>query len=152
MRDIDKANKKAGSVNRLMQALTWDVAGFALIILTQIVTAPSPHISAARWVAWGCFALVIPSLAVLGFSAHDRMDPKQPPTAQQTLNMHAAIYAGIVVFCVGFSSIQWSYNSSIAGIFVLSGFVAVRRFLSFAKKRAWSEPPPPSVIHAGASP
>jgi hypothetical protein len=132
--------------HRLSQALTWGVAGFALIALIQIVTAQSPHISAARWVACGCFALVIPWLAVLGFAAHDHTDPKRPPTVQQTLNMHASMYAGNLVFCLGLASLLWSYNRSIAVIFVLSCYVAVRRFLSFAKKRAASAPPSPSII------
>jgi hypothetical protein len=132
--------------NRLMQALTWGVASFALIALIQIVTQQPAHISPARWVACGCFALVTPWLAALGFAAHDYMDPQRPPTAQQMLNMHASIYAALLIFCLGLASLLWSYNPSIAGIFVLSCFVAVRRFLSFAKKRAASAAPPPSAI------
>jgi hypothetical protein len=130
---------------RLSQAMTWGVAGFALIALLQIVTGQSPH-STARWVACGCFALVIPWLAVLGFVAHDHMDPERPPTVQECLNMHAAMYAGNVVFCLGLASLLWSYDRSFAAIFVLSCYVAVRRFLSYAKKRAASSPPPPSII------
>jgi hypothetical protein len=131
---------------RLSQAMTWGVASFALIALIQIVTAQSSPISAARWVACGCFALVVPWLAVLGFAAHDHMDPKRPPTVQQTLNMYAAMYAGNLVFCLGFASLLWSYNRSTAGIFVLSCYVAVRRFLSYAKKRAATATPPASAI------
>lgn len=131
---------------KLLQALTWGVASVAIIVLTQIVTQ-LPHFSPARWVACGCFALIIPWLAVLGYAVNHHMDPKQsPPTFQQTLNMYAAIYSGLLIFCLGFASLLWSYNPSIAGIFVLSCFVAVRRFLSFAKKRAASAPPPPSAI------
>jgi hypothetical protein len=61
---------------RLSQAMTWGVAGFALIAIIQIVTAQSPQISAARWIACGCFALVVPWLAVLGFVAHDPSGPE----------------------------------------------------------------------------
>jgi|HubBroStandDraft_1064217.scaffolds.fasta_scaffold06972_5 hypothetical protein len=131
---------------KLSQAMTWGVAGFALLALTQIVTAQSPQIGAARWVACGCFALVVPWLAVLGFVVHDHMDPKRPPTVQQCLNMHAAMYAGNFVFCLGLASLLWSYNPSIAVMFVLSGYVAIRRFMSYAKKRAATAPPPASVI------
>lgn len=131
---------------RVSQAMTWGVASFALLALIQIVTAQPPQISAARWVACGCFALVVPWLAVLGFVAHDHMDPKRPPTVQQTLNMLASMYAGNLLFCLGLASLLWSYNPSIAGIFVLSCYVAVRRFLSFAKKRAATAPAAASVI------
>ena len=131
---------------KLSQAMTWGVAGFALLALIQIVTAQSPQISAARWVACGCFALVVPWLAVLGFVVHDHMDPKRPPTIQQTINMHAAMYAGNFIFCLGLASLLWSYNPSIAVMFVLSCYVAVRRFLSFAKKRSATAPPAVSVI------
>jgi hypothetical protein len=131
---------------KLSQAMTWGVAGFALIALIQIVTAQSPHLSTARWVASGCFAIVVPWLAVLGFMAHDHMDPKRPPTVQQTINMLASMYAGNLVFCIGLASLLWSFNRSIAFIFVLTCYVAVRRFLSFAKKRAAAAPPPQSSI------
>jgi len=74
------------------------------------------------------------------------MDPKRPPTVQQCLNMHAAMYAGNFVFCLGLASLLWSYNPSIAVMFVLSCYVAIRRFMSYAKKRAATAPPPASVI------
>jgi hypothetical protein len=131
---------------RLSHAMTWGVAGFALIALIQIVTQQPAHISAARWVACGCFALVIPWLAVLGFVVHDHMDPKRPPTIQQCLNMHAAKYAGNLIFCLGLASLLWSYDRSIAAIFVLTCYVAVRRFLSFAKRRAATATPAESAI------
>jgi hypothetical protein len=73
------------------------------------------------------------------------LDPKRPPTVQQCVNMHAAMY-GNLVFCLGLASLLWSYNPSIAGIFVLSCYVAVRRFLSYAKKRAATVPAPKSAI------
>ena len=71
--------------------MMWGVADFALLALIQIITPQSPQINAARWAACGCFALVVPWLAVLGFVVHDHMDPKRPPTIQQTINMHVAI-------------------------------------------------------------
>jgi hypothetical protein len=131
---------------KLSQAMTWGVAGFALIALIQILTQQQAHTSAARWVACGCFALVIPWLAVLGLVAHDHMDPRRPPTIQQCLNMHAAMYAGNLIFCLGFTSLLWSFNRSIACIFVLSCYVAMRRFLAFAKKRATTSLPASAII------
>jgi hypothetical protein len=55
-------------------------------------------------------------------------------------------YAGNFVFCLGLASLLWSYNPSIAVMFVLSCYVAIRRFMSYAKKRAATAPPPASVI------
>jgi hypothetical protein len=130
---------------RLMQALTWGIAGFAMIILTQVVTSQSPH-TPARWVACGCFALIIPWLGTLGWRVSSQLDPKTPPTVQQTINTHASIYAGIVVFCIGFASLLWSYSTSIACLFILGCVVAVRRVVSYSKKLVATAPPPPSAI------
>jgi hypothetical protein len=130
---------------RLMQALTWGVAGFAIVILTQVITSQSPH-SASRWVACGCFALVVPWLGTLGWRVSSQLDPKTPPTVQQTINTHASIYAGILVFCIGFASLLWSYSPSISGLFILGCVVAVGRVVSYSKKLVATTPPPASSI------
>jgi hypothetical protein len=132
---------------KLMQALTWGVASVAIIVLTQTITSQPQNVTTARSLACGCFALVVPWLGVLGYMVTSDMDPKQPPpTVHQTLILHSAIYVGLLVFCFGFASLLWSYSPSIAGLFVLSTIVVVRRFLSFAKKRAATAPPPVSII------
>lgn len=130
---------------RLMQALTWGVAGFAILILTQVITSQSAH-GASRWVACGCFALVVPWLGTLGWKVSSQLDPKTPPTVQQTINTHASIYAGILVFCIGFASLLWSYSPSISGLFMLGCVVAVRRVISYSKKLVANAPPPSSTI------
>jgi hypothetical protein len=130
---------------RLMQAVTWGVAGFAILILTQVITSQLPH-SASRWVACGCFALVVPWLGTLGWRVSSQLDPKTSPTVQQTINTHASIYAGILVFCIGFASLLWSYSPSISGLFILGCVVAVRRVVSYSKKLIATTPPPASSI------
>jgi hypothetical protein len=130
---------------RLMQALTWGVAGFAILTLIQVITSESPH-SSARWVACGCFALVVPWLGSLGWRVSSELDSKTPPTVQQSINTFASIYAGILVFCIGFASLLWSYSPSISGLFILGCVVAVRRVVSYSKKLVATTPPPASSI------
>jgi ABC-type bacteriocin/lantibiotic exporter with double-glycine peptidase domain len=123
----------------LLRALTWGVAGIAVIIVTTIITAQK--FSPALWVACACFVLAIPFLAVLGFMASYHVDPKKtPPTVQETINLHAAIYAADLIFGLGFAALLWSYNPSISILFVASCWLAWRYFKSFAAKTVKQSP------------
>jgi hypothetical protein len=94
----------------------------------------------------GCFALVVPWLGTLGWKVSSQLDPKTPPTVQQTINTHASINSGILVFCIGFASLLWSYSPSISGLFILGCVVAVRRVVSYSKKIVATTLPPASSI------
>jgi hypothetical protein len=121
----------------LLRALTWGVAGIAVIILTTVITAQKS--SPALWLACACFALATPILVVLGFAASYHADPKKtPPTVQEGVNLHGSIYAADLVFCLGFAALLWSYDPRISGLFVIGCWLAWRYFKSFAAKQSAS--------------
>jgi hypothetical protein len=121
----------------LLRALTWGVAGVAVIILTTVITTEKS--SPSLWLACACFALATPVLVVLGIAASYHADPnKTPPTVQEGVNLHGSIFAADLVFCLGFAALLWSYDPRISGLFVAGCWIAWRYFKSFAAKQSAS--------------
>jgi hypothetical protein len=108
------------------QAMTWGLAGVAVVLLLTIVSyrLPGPAIRIATY----CFSLAIPILILFGILAALQTDPQRAPTLKAIILVHFLIQVAQVVFAVGFAAFLWSYDPWAATIFGMGCGLTLRLF------------------------
>ena len=135
------ASDRTRTVN---QAMTWGVAGVAVVLLTSL-TATHSLDTAAR-IAAACLALSIPTLTVCGFMQMIYTDPKSKPlTMRDALGLGAVMHLGHVIFCVGFAALLWSYDPTVAVVFMVGCVLALRYIRWLALRNNMPGPTPPTA-------
>jgi hypothetical protein len=122
------------------QAMTWGVAGAAVILLTTVIVIHD--VSRAGLMAAASFALAIPILIVCGVVSVGYSDPKiEPPTVRQHLGLTATTHLAHFIVCFGFAAMLWGFDWRVSVVFVAACYWALH-YLRI--KAAASQPPPKS--------
>ena len=114
------------SIN-LNRAMTWGVAGVAIVLLTTVIVATHPSTDKAALFAGACFAFAIPILIACGFVQMSHADTTiEPPTVREVWKVTNRIYLAYVIVCFGMAAMLWSYDWIVSVIFVVSLYLAFR--------------------------
>lgn len=118
------------------QAMTWGVAGAAILLLTATV-ASGAHRSWELELAASCFAPVIPILVICGTVYLSYTDAKAPaPTARHCFSLNAIMHGSHLVLCVGIAALLWSYQPLVAVVFVVGCWLSWRYLGKAGRTRA----------------
>lgn len=134
------------AVNR---AMTWGVAGVAIVLLTTVIVATHPPTDKAALVAAACFAYAIPTLIACGFIQVSYSDTSiERPTVREVLSVTHRIYLALFFVFVGLAAMLWSYDPIVSVVFVFAVYWAyqlISRALKVrvAKPTEGSAKPPP---------
>lgn len=110
------------------RAMTWGMAGVAIVLLTTVVLGTHPTTDKAALVAAACFAYAIPTLIACGFIQVSHADTSiLPPTVREALNVTFKMHLAQFFVCVGVAAMLWSYYPIVSGIFIVAVYWAYQQ-------------------------
>jgi hypothetical protein len=139
------SGEHANTYGAMGQAMTWGLAGVAVVLLTTIVAYRLS--GPAIYVAAGCFALATPILLVFGL-----LSALRPPTVKATVLVHVPVTLAQEIVGVGFAAFLWSYQPWISALFMMSCGVAWRLFQKIHTDHFATPPDPRGITPAGPAP
>lgn len=110
------------------RAMTWGMAGVAIILLTTVILGTHPTTDRAALVAAACFAYAIPTLIACGFIQVSHTDTSiLPPTVREAVNVTFKMHLAQFFVCIGVVAMLWSYDPIVSGIFMVAVYWAYRQ-------------------------
>lgn len=136
---------RANGQEAMGQAMTWGLAGVAVVLLATIVAYRMP--GTAVHIAAGCFALATPILLAFGL-----LSALGPPTVKAAVFVHAPVQFAQQIVGVGFAAFLWSYHPWISAIFMMGCGVAWRLFQKIHADHFGPAPDPRGITPSGQAP
>lgn len=137
----------------LSRAMTWGMAGVAIILLTTVVLGTHPTTDLAALVAAACFAYAIPTLIACGFIQVSHTDASiLPPTVREALSVTFKMHLAQFFVCVGVAAMLWSYDPIVSGVFMLAVYWAYRQINKAMQARVNKPKEGPAALSRPAQP